>query len=403
MNLNKTGRIASIDVARGVTMLLMIWVNDFWTLENIPKWLQHADAGEDYLGFSDLIFPWFLFIVGLSIPFAINNRLKKGQTKLKVISHIISRSLALLIMGIFLVNTESYHASATGMSKSWYVILLITGFFLVWNVYPPPQKTIQKYFYRFLQVTGILLLIYLAWIYRGTSNSDENQVVIMQTRWWGILGIIGWTYLVTAPLYLFFRNKNWILWLIWMIFIIINLVGNSDIYYNSLPGRVGSWVMGNGAFHAFAFGGITTAALLKYYRGHASITNFHLIMVGLAFVFLLAGFLSHQYFMVSKISATPPWVFYSLSSAFLLFDFFYWLVDQQNKKDWFELIKPAGIATLTCYLIPYYFYSFFHIVPVNLPGYLDSGLVGLIKSMVYAFIIIGITWLLLKYYIKLKV
>ena len=61
-------RIASIDILRALTMLLMIWVNDFWTLYNVPKWLQHAKATEDYLGFSDIILPLFLFIVGLSIP-----------------------------------------------------------------------------------------------------------------------------------------------------------------------------------------------------------------------------------------------------------------------------------------------------------------------------------------------
>ena len=50
-------------------MLLMIWVNDFWSLKDIPKWLQHANYGEDYLGFSDVIFPLFLFLVGLELLF----------------------------------------------------------------------------------------------------------------------------------------------------------------------------------------------------------------------------------------------------------------------------------------------------------------------------------------------
>ncbi|HIF84504.1 MAG TPA: DUF1624 domain-containing protein, partial [Flavobacteriaceae bacterium] len=59
-------RFASIDILRAITMVLMIWVNDFWTLTNVPKWLKHANAVEDYLGFSDIIFPLFLFIVGLS-------------------------------------------------------------------------------------------------------------------------------------------------------------------------------------------------------------------------------------------------------------------------------------------------------------------------------------------------
>lgn len=94
-------RIASIDIFRALTMVLMIWVNDFWTLTDIPKWLQHATASEDYMGFSDIIFPLFLFIVGLSIPYAIENRLAKKESKTSIAKHIIIRSFSLLLIGFF--------------------------------------------------------------------------------------------------------------------------------------------------------------------------------------------------------------------------------------------------------------------------------------------------------------
>ena len=73
-------RIISIDVFRALTMILMIWVNDFWTLNSIPKYLKHAASGDDYLGFSDVIFPWFLFAMGMSIPFAFEDRMKTGES-----------------------------------------------------------------------------------------------------------------------------------------------------------------------------------------------------------------------------------------------------------------------------------------------------------------------------------
>ena len=68
-------RILTIDVFRAITLLLMSFVNDFWTLHGIPGWLEHAGAREDFLGFSDIIFPCFLFIVGMAIPYAIRNRI----------------------------------------------------------------------------------------------------------------------------------------------------------------------------------------------------------------------------------------------------------------------------------------------------------------------------------------
>ena len=89
-------------------MVLMIWVNDFWTLTSIPKWLKHALAEEDYLGFSDLIFPWFLFVMGMSIPVSINHRINRGDTKILIFRHIVFRTIALVIMGLFHMNFEMY-------------------------------------------------------------------------------------------------------------------------------------------------------------------------------------------------------------------------------------------------------------------------------------------------------
>ena len=64
-------RISTIDILRALTMVLMIFVNDLWSLTNIPGWLGHVDAGVDGIGLADVVFPAFLFIVGLSIPQAI--------------------------------------------------------------------------------------------------------------------------------------------------------------------------------------------------------------------------------------------------------------------------------------------------------------------------------------------
>ena len=88
-------RLASIDVFRALTMVLMIWVNDFWSLNGVPKWLQHASATEDYMGFSDIIFPLFLFIVGLSLPLAIENRRKKGDSTGEIARHLFDRTISL--------------------------------------------------------------------------------------------------------------------------------------------------------------------------------------------------------------------------------------------------------------------------------------------------------------------
>ena len=73
-------RINSIDILRALTMILMIFVNDLWSLKNIPAWLGHVEHGVDGIGLADTVFPAFLFIVGMSMPFALQARKQKGDT-----------------------------------------------------------------------------------------------------------------------------------------------------------------------------------------------------------------------------------------------------------------------------------------------------------------------------------
>jgi hypothetical protein len=189
-------RYSSIDFLRAITMLFMIWVNDFWTLINIPKWLKHANSSEDYLGFSDIIFPLFLFIVGLSIPLAIKKRIDQGQSNNSNLKHIMNRSFSLIIIGVFMVNTENAHNESIIIGTIYWKLLMAFGIALIWIDW---KKTpIKNYLHRFLKISGLLILIFIALIYKGGVNGS----LWMTTQWWGILGLIGWAYLVNAVVYL---------------------------------------------------------------------------------------------------------------------------------------------------------------------------------------------------------
>ncbi|HAH24493.1 MAG TPA: DUF5009 domain-containing protein, partial [Prolixibacteraceae bacterium] len=86
-NKAKTNRILSIDVMRGLTLFLMLFVNDLFE-PGVPAWMVHAKGNVDGMGLADWVFPGFLFMVGMAIPYAIGSRIKNGETKLKVFLHI---------------------------------------------------------------------------------------------------------------------------------------------------------------------------------------------------------------------------------------------------------------------------------------------------------------------------
>jgi len=382
-------RIFSIDVFRAITMLLMIFVNDFWSLKGIPSWLEHARADQDFLGFSDIIFPCFLFIVGMAIPYAIRNRIAKGENNLQILIHILLRSVALLVMGFFTVNISELNVSASGLSREWFQILMVAGFFLIWNVYPKSGDW-RKYLFIGFQLTGIALLIILALVFKG----GEGVTLQMTPQWWGILGLIGWTYLITAPIYLFARKSGKLLIGFWLLFTLLNIADHAAWLRTPIPG--------GGAFQGFAFAGIAASLILDRATDPMKRQKLPLLYFGAGGLLLMSGFVLRYFFIISKIQATPTWVFMCNGIAFGFLAVIYYLVDLKGKVKWFDPIKPAGISTLTCYLIPYVYYS---LLPFTfaLPAFLITGVFGLLKSFVYAMIIIGITAILGKVKVKLKI
>ncbi len=111
------GRVASIDFFRGLTMFLLIGESTgfFGPLNDVNNGFirflgEQLDHHEWHgLHFWDLIQPFFMFIVGVSIPFAVANRKKKGDSDSTILKHAWKRSFLLLSLGWILYNQGSDH------------------------------------------------------------------------------------------------------------------------------------------------------------------------------------------------------------------------------------------------------------------------------------------------------
>src|SRR5207247_880199 len=71
---SRAPRVLSVDVLRGLVMFTMVFVNDIAGGRGLPGWLKHFQNNKQHpsgMTFVDLVFPAFLFIVGMSIPLAI--------------------------------------------------------------------------------------------------------------------------------------------------------------------------------------------------------------------------------------------------------------------------------------------------------------------------------------------
>jgi predicted acyltransferase len=102
-----SARLVSLDVFRGATIAAMILVNNPGD-ERTTYWpLRHAQ----WNGWTptDLIFPFFLFIVGVSMAYSFRARLERGQSRARLLRHVVGRGLTLFLLGLFLNGFPNHY------------------------------------------------------------------------------------------------------------------------------------------------------------------------------------------------------------------------------------------------------------------------------------------------------
>ena len=110
LTLTKPGRLLSVDILRGLTIGFMILVNNNGDGARAYWALKHAD----WNGFTptDLVFPTFLFLVGISTVFSTAARVAQGATRQSLLLHVLRRSILLFLLGL-VVNSFPYFHLAT--------------------------------------------------------------------------------------------------------------------------------------------------------------------------------------------------------------------------------------------------------------------------------------------------
>jgi len=167
-------RLLSLDFFRGFTMFLLVAEGTglWWTLVQDPIrgtfledfFIQFEHHPWHGLRFWDLIQPFFMFIVGVAMPFSLQNRISKGESYNSITWHIIKRSFILLAFGVGL------HC---GYNKKLVWEL--------WNVLSQLSVTIpiafflMKYPNRIQLIVSLLLLLITDLLYRYFSLEGYNQ------------------------------------------------------------------------------------------------------------------------------------------------------------------------------------------------------------------------------------
>jgi predicted acyltransferase len=102
--------MVSLDVFRGATIAGMILVNDPGSWGHIYPPLEHAE----WNGWTptDLIFPFFLFIIGVSLTLSFASRIARGVTRRALVIHVVRRSALIFALGLFLNGFPDFDLSS---------------------------------------------------------------------------------------------------------------------------------------------------------------------------------------------------------------------------------------------------------------------------------------------------
>lgn len=382
---------------RGLTLLLMLFVNDL-NMNVAPSWLGHMEADFDGMGLADWVFPGFLFMVGMAIPFALSKRISDPQPHRTVSRHILGRSLSLIVIGVLMLNSGRINGELTGISPNLWALLMYLAVFLYWNDYRDKEN-------RFFTIMGFKILalaIFVFLVFKFRSGQPENNGSII-IGWWGILGLIGWAYLVSAFTYLLCRDSIPRTAIVTVFFLGLNILsglGKLD-FLNPIKPIFGVVIEGNNPLIVLT--GLLGGIILKRFSGDNP-GKVILIMASLGLLSISLGFVLRHWFILSKIKATPSWGMLCSGISFLLFTLIYWIADVRKKTSWALFFRPAGENSLTTYIAPDILYYLIWMSGVPVLFYKNSSepIVAVIGSVVWALLMVGLTSLLSRFNIRLR-
>jgi predicted acyltransferase len=388
--ISPSSRIVSIDIFRGLVILVMIFVNDVSGVTGLPWWTYHMRPGVNGMTYVDMVFPLFLFILGMSIPLAVGRRLAKGDSYRKLAGHIFLRSASLVVLGIMLANQGRVSPELTGLGATTWRLLAFAGVLLAWNVYPrsPRWQTL----FRVLKGLGFLLLAAMLILYRRRTPS--GAAAWLDFGYWEILGLLGCAYFATAMLYLAFRNKPRLLPAV-----LAALVGLNVGATVGWPAWFGAWLR----YWPFEAGlcSLSMAGVVASIIFFDKVPFRNKALRALAFgVILLAAGWALSPLGISKNHDTPAWCLLSAGAGALMFLALYWLADVRHRTRWAAFVHPAGSNTLLTYLLPDIWYAIPALAALGEPW--SSGPAGAVRSLVFTGVMLALAAVLTRAKIRLQ-
>ena len=373
-----SGRLLSLDVFRGITIAGMVLVNNPGTWNAIYPPLEHAKWNGCTP--TDIIFPFFLFIVGVAIPFALGKRIASGENHGKIILQIIKRSAILFLLGLLLAT---FPYGLFGHNLDWGTIRIPGVLQRIAVVYLFAAILFLKTNYKTQIYIGAALLIIYAILMtlvpvpgfgRPSLEPGEN------------LG--AWLDRIILGSHLWAAAKVW----------------DPEGILSTVPAIVS------------AIMGMITGWWLRQDRDKTTKTVWMFIVGS---VCMVLGYVWDGWFPINKSIWTSSYVLYTGGEALLFLGFCYWFIDVRNSRWWIKPFQVYGLNAITVFFLSGIVGRILYTIkvpyarePVGLGTYLFNNIfltwldpinASLAWAISYVLVWLGLMWILYAKKIFIKV
>lgn len=400
--MGQPSRLESLDAFRGLVIVTMTLVNYLAGVKSLPAWAYHVPPDQEGYTLVDLVFPGFLFIVGAAIPLSLHNRMIRGDSTLALLGRVLFRSAALIFIGVIMVNKGLFSAEASPVGQDVWFLLAMLCVVALWSVYPGNATPIRKQLFLALRIGAGLVLAGLLILFRGRNAAGD--VVWLQHSWWGILGLIGWAYLVSCAAYLIFRGHPLAmlgtLGLMIALFVggrhgaldwlgpVHNFIGVGPVF-GSTAANVMIGILVGGTF--------VGAGMLGSHGARVRI----LLLLGVGLY--VAGELFRPLHGINKNAATESYALVSGAWCVLGFLVVYVLMDVLSIRRWAAWLLPVGQNALLAFILPGIVSNFLGVFGWQKAlWHYSSGLPGALNAVALTMLIVALTWSATRAGLRLK-
>ncbi len=354
-----TGRLMSLDALRGLDMFFLVGFSGIFRalpkLSDNPvfQFLAEQTHHPEWFGFTawDQIFPLFIFMMGVAMPFSFARRLESGE-KAAIYRHVVIRAVVLFFLGLV------YWGNPLGSDNhgwGFYSVLYRIGFaylfasLIVLNFKPRGQA-----FWAFGLVLGYFLAMRFIPVpgFGAGDFSKEGNLATFVTAWLEGLLPSGTKYLLSPTL--------------------IGSVANA--VFGALAGQ---WLRsGKGPNQK-------TCALL-----------------GTGMLFIVLGLFFHLAFPICKKLMSTSFTFLTCGISMILLGSFYWVIDVKGFRKWASFFVVVGMNSITIYLATRYL-DFRRLASVLAGGFPDR--LGPAEPLVLAIVTATLMWLFLYFLYRRRI